>query len=400
METKTSFEQLKEYVQCHTIKELIENSITQFELLYALKPEGELTSRIHRLNEVSSKTSTVPEGTRIKQEIFDIVTNLSEYERLYNDFFQEEQSRLTFLSILWYRITRQTQCISDALEKFERQYFEPWVIEALNTVTFVDCGGLDGLTSIEFVTNCPDYKQIYIYEPIPEAYDICVDTIEKLGLENVILRNYAVSDCSGQVKFDKSISGSSRIDENGEIVVNTVSVDDDIKEKIGFLKMDIEGNEKQALLGAINHIRSDRPVLAICAYHLADDLREIPRMLESFCPDYIFYMRHYTTSINETVLYAIPTMAKSNEKAQSNAEIIDSRRDSLLRCFELLYAQNKREKEALFTQSTFLMIQLEKHRIALYETTKANVELRDWAHQLENAKESLQCQLKFMHKKR
>ena len=91
--------------------------------------------------------------------------------------------------------------------------------------------------------------------------------------------------------------------------VELVTLDDDIKEKITFLKMDIEGSEINALLGAKNHIIKDHPKLAICTYHHYEHLWEIPKLIKSFNPDYRLYLR-YNGTINgimasEHVVYAV-----------------------------------------------------------------------------------------------
>jgi FkbM family methyltransferase len=51
---------------------------------------------------------------------------------------------------------------------------------------------------------------------------------------------------------------------------------------VSFLKADVEGSERELLLGARETIRRSKPRLSICTYHLPDDWREIPRMVESF----------------------------------------------------------------------------------------------------------------------
>ena len=89
--------------------------------------------------------------------------------------------------------------------------------------------------------------------------------------------------------------------------VQIISIDEDIREKITFLKMDVEGFEIPALLGAKRHIREDFPKLAICTYHIVSDMWEIPRLIDTIRPGYRFFLRHYELTQNwETVIYAIP----------------------------------------------------------------------------------------------
>lgn len=69
--------------------------------------------------------------------------------------------------------------------------------------------------------------------------------------------------------------------------------------------MDIEGAELKALEGARECILKYSPRLAICIYHKAEDIYEIGNYILSLNPDYKLYIRHYTTCMWETVLYAI-----------------------------------------------------------------------------------------------
>ncbi|MDD7177491.1 MAG: FkbM family methyltransferase, partial [Lachnospiraceae bacterium] len=88
--------------------------------------------------------------------------------------------------------------------------------------------------------------------------------------------------------------------------------DEDIVETISLLKMDIEGAEYQALLGAKNHIQNDHPVLAISVYHSNEDLLRIPRLIHDICPDYRFYLRYNGGTIypSEYVLIAVPCVCE------------------------------------------------------------------------------------------
>jgi FkbM family methyltransferase len=52
------------------------------------------------------------------------------------------------------------------------------------------------------------------------------------------------------------------------------------------IKMDIEGYELKALQGMAKTIEMYKPELAICVYHRADDLYEIPHFIKSINPDY------------------------------------------------------------------------------------------------------------------
>lgn len=82
-------------------------------------------------------------------------------------------------------------------------------------------------------------------------------------------------------------------------------MDNLISEKVTFIKMDIEGAEYNALLGCKKIIREQKPKLAICIYHKPEDIIEIPELILSINKEYQFYIRHYSTTWAETILYAL-----------------------------------------------------------------------------------------------
>jgi len=71
-------------------------------------------------------------------------------------------------------------------------------------------------------------------------------------------------------------------DSSSGTIIQCVALDDTL---IGwhptYIKMDIEGAEYDALLGAERLIRSYKPVLAICVYHRPQDIWEIPQLINS-----------------------------------------------------------------------------------------------------------------------
>lgn len=55
---------------------------------------------------------------------------------------------------------------------------------------------------------------------------------------------------------------------------------------VTYVKMDVEGAERETLLGMADTIRRCRPKLLISAYHKPDDFITLPLLLHRLCPDY------------------------------------------------------------------------------------------------------------------
>ena len=75
---------------------------------------------------------------------------------------------------------------------------------------------------------------------------------------------------------------------------------------VTFLKLDVEGAEREALRGARTVISRGRPVAAVCVYHGPRDLWEIPRVLREYLPDHRCFLRQHQFDGYELVIYAVP----------------------------------------------------------------------------------------------
>ena len=99
-------------------------------------------------------------------------------------------------------------------------------------------------------------------------------------------------------------SQSSRLSEDGNEVVDLDTIDNVLNgRRATFIKMDIEGAEYRALLGAEETIRKYKPRMALSVYHKPQDIIEIPALLYGYNEDYKFALRQYSSIADETVLY-------------------------------------------------------------------------------------------------
>ncbi len=57
-------------------------------------------------------------------------------------------------------------------------------------------------------------------------------------------------------------------------------------ERVDYIKMDIEGAEQRAILGARETLRRFRPRLALSSYHVPDDPQKIPQLVRAAWPGY------------------------------------------------------------------------------------------------------------------
>lgn len=62
-------------------------------------------------------------------------------------------------------------------------------------------------------------------------------------------------------------------------------------EEVDYIKYDVEGSEKEAILGSLKTIEAHRPALMISLYHRSEDVFELPLMIHEHFPEYKFYVR-------------------------------------------------------------------------------------------------------------
>lgn len=232
---------------------------------------------------------------------YDIETNINKYEELYEKLY-DKKSKKCLQDIINFRYNMDYKFLKDYSLNLGNQYFEEF-IDISNCYNFVDCGAFDGQTSMNFIEKNPNYSNAYVFEPSKSSYFKCLDNLTKY--KNINLFNCGVYNKNTDLIFDSQKGSASKIDSSGVDKIKCVKIDDAIKQKVDFIKMDVEGAEYEALLGAKKIIQSYKPKLAICVYHNQEHFWKIPELILSYKQDYKIYIRHYTRGLLETVMYFI-----------------------------------------------------------------------------------------------
>ena len=212
------------------------------------------------------------------------------------------RSRYTLFALVnnWYSFVFND--LDRCRERVFREYFDLDVIQCGENEVLVDVGAFTGDTVIDYIAAYGlKYRRIYCYEMTPETFKMLQENLKLLP--NLVLRCCGVGDQPGEMYIlPNPHPSANRVSEQGQVKVPIVTVDEDIQEPVTFIKMDIEGYEQKALLGCRRHIREDRPKLAVSVYHNNEDIWKIPRMIEEFCPGYLFYLRHQGGTLVPTEL--------------------------------------------------------------------------------------------------
>lgn len=236
-----------------------------------------------------------------------IKDNYNAYENVYNNL-EDSLSKQIYLGILNMKISLDNKYIEGLASPEEEQYFAKDLIKIMGNEVFVDCGSFNGDTLNLFLENANEnYSEYIAFEADKSIFNELNKKIVAEELVNITTYNLACWDKEEILKF-QSGGTSGNVSFNGDIEVQANSLDNILKDsQVTFIKMDIEGAEVNALLGAEKLIKNNQSILAICLYHDIEDYHKIPNLIKKFNPDYKIFIRHYRDLFDiETVCYAIP----------------------------------------------------------------------------------------------
>lgn len=151
----------------------------------------------------------------------------------------------------------------------------PYMISTLTSRlgVAIDVGANAGYYAIPLATQ---FRRVIAFEPIEDVFTKLRINVGLNELNNVELHQAAVSDFDGQTSFysQESIDGDFNLNLGlsslirreqyfkSEIEVNVVSLDNFLNGVVvDFIKVDVEGSEYQVFQGAMNLIRSSKPMI-------------------------------------------------------------------------------------------------------------------------------------------
>lgn len=230
----------------------------------------------------------------------DFLENESKYQETYN-LLSDEKSKEVFTKVLNFKMTFDLEFMKGFTNNFDEQYFDKDLIPDIKNISFVDGGAYVGDTLPNIIKNFPDYKKIYCIEPNDLHIKIAKrDFGTKRDLEFI---NCGLGSKKLENNKSQEVQDICAHDYQAE---NINTIDNLIKEKVDFIKLDIEGAEQDTIVGSKQTILNYHPILAICIYHKAEDWYKVPELVLSIRNDYKVYIRHYMEGIYETVMYFIP----------------------------------------------------------------------------------------------
>lgn len=244
----------------------------------------------------------VPLPNFVAETRSDIRQNQIKWETMRESLF-DDKSRQVLDDLLNFRLTGDYAFMTSYAFRPKDQYFEDFLGLGSKDI-FVDAGGFDGDTTEEFCERYPDYEKVFFFEP---SSSNCKKARTRLrGCRSIEFIELGLSDSFGTLCFNPDEGSASAVSESGSCQIDVTTLDQEIEEKVTFIKMDLEGWEIKALEGSRRHVLEDHPKLAISVYHNPSDFWRIFEFVIGLRQDYNIFLRHYTEGWSETVMYFVP----------------------------------------------------------------------------------------------
>jgi FkbM family methyltransferase len=153
----------------------------------------------------------------------------------------------------------------------EADILQCWELAAKTSRVIFDVGANAGIYSLAALASQPN-AIVHAFEPTPEIADRLRETAKENGLDQLYVHDEAVCSSSGHATLNRcrgefgTNEGMNFISSGDSVScaerVQTVSIDDFCREhsidRVDLLKLDIQGQEHSALIGASNLIRAGR----------------------------------------------------------------------------------------------------------------------------------------------
>lgn len=231
--------------------------------------------------------------------------HMEEFEQAYG-LMADETARRCFTDILNFKLTGEIHYLRGC-ETAKDEAFEK-ILRPDAAEHFADLGAYNGDTIRELLSYTGgQYASITALEPDGR-------TFRKL-------RAYADENLTGDVALvnagawsqDTTLTFAARAGRNSALAAKGVETPMRALDSVldgrpcTMLKLDVEGAERKALLGAAQTIRRWSPRMNIACYHRNEDLFDLPLLVHALCPGHRLYLRHHPyVPAWDVNLYAAP----------------------------------------------------------------------------------------------
>lgn len=234
----------------------------------------------------------------------DFLSQNADSIRAARELFSDDESKRIFDLVWEYKRTGDVAHLFEAVsdpEDVMKQIVRPELIRVS-----VDLGAYSGDTVRELLSaENSAVEEIYAFEPDARNYKKLALYAE--GETRAVVHPYCLGAWSQRetLCFDGSGNRNASMERNRSATLDSrkckiVTVEGEaldtvlVGRSVDYIKYDVEGSEREAIIGSSETIRRSYPTLLVSLYHRNEDLFALPLMLREMFPGYHgFYLRRF-----------------------------------------------------------------------------------------------------------
>lgn len=219
-----------------------------------------------------------------------LLKNRADFEAVYS-LLADDISRKTFENTILYKLSGKVNYLFECETTPDEPYKN--FLKLSDDERFLDLGAYNGDTVADFISRVNSYEKITAVEADFKNFKKLQQNVQ--NFKNVDCINICISNYVGKALFGMR-GGRNSGAFMGEEQAEFTTVDNLLSGgAVSFIKMDIEGEEKNALQGAKNTIITYKPKMLVSCYHRTEDLITLPQEVLKIRDDYKLYMRHFSS---------------------------------------------------------------------------------------------------------
>lgn len=221
------------------------------------------------------------------------------------EMLEDDLSKEVFENIIFYKLSGNIKFLKLADTPKTEAYTE--ILRLSDSESFLDLGAYTGDTVEEFVDITKGkYKSVFAIEPDIRSFKKLSAYLENVPASSAV--NCGIGSTDEIMLFSNKAGRMSSIGVEKGIPTQIHKIDTLCKNHSlvpTYIKMDLEGEEKNALSGGSSTLKN-RPKLLISAYHRTEDIFDLPLYIKELNPEYkIFIRKHNYVPAWDINIYAI-----------------------------------------------------------------------------------------------
>jgi len=208
-------------------------------------------------------------------------------------FLADQESRAIYKDIIAFKLTGKISYLTKW--KYSDEEVFNSILNTNDLISYADLGAYNGDTIRELIPFAKNLEKIIAFEPDRRNYKKLCEYAQ--SIEKPIIKAYQIGAWSKESTLTFDSSGN----RNASIINNSLKSHSDIRvnsldnilcgDKVDYIKYDVEGSEKEALIGSKSTIKTHRPSICLSIYHRSEDIFALPLMLHEMFPFYSCYIR-------------------------------------------------------------------------------------------------------------